>query len=154
MCIALDHSGSVCSHSLSTGDIDGPGTGERQCTDCPEVCQNSCRNGSYGIFEPCNTDISPNTTGYDNRTCCFLFDHLLGVAKGVVEEVSKNGRPAEFSIVGFGTSAFYQYPNGTTSNLEASFFGSMLNASDALTTIENSDYNGGFTNHDDAIRWW
>lgn len=151
MCIALDHSGSVCSTSLSTNDIDGPGTGAKPCNDCPSACQDSCRNGSYGIFDTCPF---PNTTGYDKNTCCYLFDQLLQVAKGVVAEVSKDGRPSEFSVVGYARSAFYQYPDGTISDAENSYIGPMMNVSDVELAIDNSDYRGGQTNHDRAIRWW
>ena len=150
LCVALDHSGSVCSHTLLTGEIDGPGTGAEPCNDCGG-CQDTCRNGSYGIFDPCPFS---STTGFDQNTCCVLFSRVLEVARGVVNEVSQYGRPSEFSVVGFGTTAFYQYPDGTQSNPFGSYTGPMLNLTAALATIENSDYKGGFTNHDQAIRWW
>ena len=114
------------------------------------MCQDSCRNGSYGIFDTCPF---PNTTGFDQNTCCILFDQVLQLARGVAVEVSENGS-AEFSVVGFSTSAFYQYADGTTSNSLSSYTGPMMDGAGVDAAITSSDYSGGFTNHDRAIRWW
>ena len=146
------------------------GEGGQQCLDCNpdnDFCQNSCRNGSYNIFDTCafppqcpyagfdatNCPANPNTTGYDRNTCCVLFRRVLDVARGVVEEVSKDGRAAEFSIVGFSTTAFYQNSDGSQEG-DINSPTTMMDQTNALATIENTDYVGGQTNHEGAIQYW
>ena len=152
LCIALDHSGSICSHSLLNLEVDGPDmNGASACLNCPNICQDSCRNGSYGIFNPCPF---PDKTGYDKNTCCWLFDRFRDVAREIITELGKDGRPAEFSVVGFQTSAFHQYADGKISKKMNSYAGPMMNASDAEAAMNNSDFRGGYTNHERGIRWW
>lgn len=158
LCIALDHSGSVCSHSLPASALSDPDPngGERDCRGCPagggSACLDTCRNGTTGVFSPCPFE---GATGYDRSTCCHLFRRLVDLAVGVVDEVDEHGGGSEYSIVGFGTSAFYQTV-GPSGAIETEFdnYPGMTDADGARAILAATDYQGGATNHGEAIRYW